>query len=72
MRCAATRGSRSSQSSTAAFGTTSVCPGLKGVAFRKAAQRSSRQTRRAGTSPSMMRVKTVAKRNPRSVPRYRW
>jgi hypothetical protein len=30
--------------------------------FRKAAHESSRQTKRAGTSPSMMRVNTVAKR----------
>jgi hypothetical protein len=63
-------GSRSSQSSTSSLGTTSVSPKLKGVMFRKATQRPSRQTKRAGTSPSMMRVKTVAKRRPWLVLRY--
>jgi len=40
----------------------SVWPGVRGVTFRKATHEGSRQRKPAGTSPSIMRVNTVAKR----------
>ena len=59
MRCRASSGSRSSQWSTSARGTTSAWPGWIGLIERKATHSGSRQTNVPGRSPSMMRVKTV-------------
>src|SRR3954470_11773098 len=42
------------------MGTTRVWPTAVGAIVRKATQRSSRQTNRPGSSPSMMRVKMLA------------
>ena len=51
--------SRSIQWSISARGTTSVWPGRSGLIDRNATQRSSRQTKCAGNSPAMIRVKTL-------------
>src|SRR5450759_563912 len=59
-RCASNPASRSSQWSISARGTTSAWPGRSGRIDRKATHDSSFQTNRAGSSPSMIRVKIVA------------
>ena len=56
---AATAGSRSTQWSTSATGTTRVCPGVIGLMVRKATTSSWRHTKRPGMSPSMILVKSV-------------
>ena len=59
VRCETSSGSRSSQWSISARGTTSAWPGVTGLIERKTTHSSSLQTKWPGNSPSMMRVKIV-------------
>ena len=60
MTCSSRPSGASSHWSTSSRGTTSTCPGPRGLIERKATTRSSDQTKRPGSSPLMIFVKTVA------------